>query len=153
MSADALASRRDDLLVGTDPIDAGALLRAASAPAHGAVVSFLGSVRSPNAGAEVAHIDYEGYESMMLAEMRRLVDALRARHALGRVIVAHRLGRLRPGEVSMAVVVASAHRGDALAAVAELVEALKARLPVWKYEVGRGGEGFVAGRSDAGPTL
>lgn len=147
------AAAPDAFAVGTDAIDVEAMLRSAAAPACGAVVSFLGSVRSPNRGSTVTHIDYEGYEGMMLAEMRRLVGALRARHALGRVLISHRLGRLRPGDVSLAVVVASVHRGEALAALGELVDALKAHLPVWKYEVGSAGEGFVDGSADAAPTL
>lgn len=153
MSVGTAALQEDSFVVCTAPIDVAALQRRAAAPAWGAVVTFLGSVRSPNAGAQVDHIDYEGYEGMMLAEMRRIAAELRQRYALGRVLVAHRLGRLCPGEVSLAAVVASAHRADAFAALGDLVEALKARLPVWKYEVGGAGEGFVAGRSEAGPTL
>lgn len=120
----------DLVRVVRSPIDVPALLAAVAAPGLGAVTSFLGSVRSPNGGVEVAYIDYEGYEGMMLAEMRRLVDELRARHELGRVAVVHRLGRLRAGDVSMAVAVGSAHRADALAGCREAVEGLKARLPV-----------------------
>lgn len=149
----ATAVSDDGFLIGPDAIDVAALLRAATAPAFGAVASFLGSVRSPNAGDTVRHIDYEGYEAMMRSEMRRLTVEVRSRHALGRVLVAHRLGRLYPGDVSLAVVVSSAHRAEALAALEALVEGLKARLPVWKYEVGTSGERFVPGRSDAGPTL
>lgn len=148
-----VAAQEDSFVVGAAPIDVGALQRAAAGPGWGATVTFLGSVRSPNAGTEVDHIDYEGYEGMMLAEMRRIASELRGRYALGRVLVAHRLGRLGPGEVSLAAVVASEHRAEAFAALGDLVEALKARLPVWKYEVGAAGEGFVAGRNDAGPTL
>lgn len=135
------------------PIELGELLAQAADPAWGARASFVGSVRSPNRGATVHHIDYEGYRAMMLAEMRRLADEVAARHALGRCVIVHRLGRLQPGEVSLAVVVASPHRQDALQACEALVEGLKARLPVWKYEVDDAGGTFVAGRSDAGPTL
>lgn len=136
-----------------DAIDVAELLREASAPAWGAVASFLGSVRSPNRGAQVEHIDYEGYEAMMRAEMARLADEVGSGRDLGRCLIVHRLGRLRPGEISLAVVVASPHRADALQACQELVEGLKARLPVWKFEVGEAGGAYVAGRSDAGPTL
>jgi len=144
---------RDVVLVTFDPIDAGELLAEVDDPACGARSSFLGSVRSPNRGTVVRHIDYEGYEAMMIAEMRRLVTEVRSMHELGRLVIAHRLGRLAPGEVSLAVVVASPHRGDALAACEELVEGLKARLPVWKYEVDAAGGAFVEGRAEAGPTL
>jgi molybdopterin synthase catalytic subunit len=149
----APSHRPDLLLVVSEPVAPAALLREAADPACGAVASFLGSVRSPNQGEVVHHIDYEGYAPMMVGEMERLSVEARSRHALGRVVIVHRLGRLRAGEVSLAVVVASPHRHAALQACAELVEGLKARLPVWKYEVGPAGGSFVPGRSDAGPTL
>ncbi|MEJ2291713.1 MAG: molybdenum cofactor biosynthesis protein MoaE [Deinococcales bacterium] len=150
------ASRPSDLdllVVHSSPIDAAALLSDVGEPAWGARASFLGSVRSPNRGAVVHYIDYEGYEAMMVAEMRRLADEVRSRHDIGRVAIVHRLGRLVPGEVSLAVVVASPHRHAALRACEELVEGLKARLPVWKYEVDDAGGAFVGGRTEAGPTL
>lgn len=144
---------QDLFLVVSEPIEPATLLREAASPASGAVVSFLGSVRSPNRGDVVHHIDYEGYGSMMVAEMERLCAEARARHPLARVVMAHRLGRLAAGEISLAVVVSSAHRHAALQACAEMVEALKARLPVWKFEAGAAGGAFVPGRADAGPTL
>ena len=143
----------DLLVVASEPIEPATLLQEASAPANGAVASFLGSVRSPNRGEVVHHIDYEGYAPMMVGEMERLAAETRARHSLGRVVVVHRLGRLSAGDVSLAVVVSSAHRHAALQACAEIVEGLKARLPVWKYEVSASGGSFVPGRTDAGPTL
>ncbi len=143
----------DLLLVASEPIQPGTLLEEASAPAYGAVASFLGSVRSPNRSEIVQHIDYEGYAPMMVGEMERLAADARSRHALGRVVVVHRLGRLSAGDISLAVVVSSAHRHAALQACAEIVEGLKARLPVWKYEVNGSGASFVPGRADAGPTL
>lgn len=143
----------DLLLVASEAIEAAALLDEASAAAYGAVASFLGSVRSPNRGETVSHIDYEGYTPMMVREMERLVADARSQHALGRVVVVHRLGRLGPGDISLAVVVSSPHRHAALRACADIVEGLKARLPVWKFEVSASGGSFVPGRTDGGPTL
>ncbi len=143
----------DLMLVVSEPVAPATLLQEAADAAYGAVASFLGSVRSPNHGDVVHHIDYEGYAPMMVGEMERLGAEARSRHPLGRIVIVHRLGRLRAGEVSLAVVVSSPHRHAALQACGELVEGLKARLPVWKYEVGPAGGSFVSGRSDAGPTL
>ena len=151
--SEAVPVDRDLLLVTSAPIDAPRLLTEIGDPASGARASFLGSVRSPNRGAVVRHIDYEGYEAMMVAEMRRLVSEVRSRHTLGRLAIVHRLGRLTPGEVSLAVVVGSPHRQAAFRACEELVEGLKARMPVWKYEVDDSGGAFVGGRAEAGPTL
>jgi molybdopterin synthase catalytic subunit len=140
-------------LVVEEPVDLQALVAAVSHDECGAVATFLGTVRSPNAGQSVQYIDYEGYPAMIVAEMQRIGDELHAVNSGLRVILTHRLGRLRPGEASIAVVVASPHRAAALDACRDGIEACKRRLPVWKYEVGESSEGFVRGRSDASPTL
>lgn len=153
MAASPAATSRDILELTRERLEVGGLVAAVTEPACGAVASFLGSVRSPNHGKLVEYIDYQGYDAMAEAELRRIASELRARHELGRIAIVHRLGRLAPGEVSLAIVVASAHRGAALDACREALELVKARLPIWKYEVGPGEAGYVAGRTEAGPTL
>ena len=51
------------------------------------------------------------------------------------VAVAHRVGDLVVGDVAMVAAVSCAHRGDAFEACRDLVERVKARLPVWKHQV------------------
>lgn len=147
------ATERDILELTYDRLDVQPLVDALTEPACGAVATFLGSVRSPNHGKTVQYIDYQGYEAMIVGEMRRLVEELRARHEVARIAIVHRLGRLEPAEVSLAIVVSSAHRRPALEACQEALELVKARLPIWKYEVGTDEAGYVPGRSEAGPTL
>ena len=148
---------RDDLWVGTEPIDVARVAAALEDESLGGVALFLGRVRSPNDGQVVSHLDYEGYDAMILATMASLADEARTTYGGtdGRLLVAihHRLGRVRPGEVSMAVAVAAAHRAAALAACAVVVEEAKRRLPIWKLEVGDGGARYVAGVAVAGEVL
>lgn len=139
--------------VGHEPIDLGNLTGLAIDPACGAVASFLGTVRSPNRGERVEYIDYEGYEAMIVRQMERVAADLRERYALGNLVIAHRLGRLHPGEISLAVIATGRHRQEALAACRDGVDLCKERLPVWKFEVTESGGDWVEGRADAGPTL
>ena len=46
----------------------------------------------------------------------------------------HRTGPLRVGDCALAVAVAAAHRQDAFATAARLVDEVKERLPVWKHQ-------------------
>lgn len=143
----------DRLWVGNDPIDVADVCEGLADDALGGVSVFLGRVRSPNACQEVHYLDYEGYDEMILAEMSTIADELRSQFGELRVAMLHRLGRLKPGEVSLAVAVASPHRAAALSACAACVEAVKERLPVWKLEVGEAGSHYVAGSSVAGEVL
>ena len=148
---------RDEVWVGTDPIDIARVAASVHDEALGGVGMFLGRVRSPNGGHVIHHLDYEGYEDMILATMSAIADELRAEHGgdAERMLVAiyHRLGRLLPGEVSLAVAIATPHRATALAACAAAVEKLKRRLPVWKQEVDDAGSRYVTGTSVAGEVL
>jgi molybdopterin synthase catalytic subunit len=50
------------------------------------------------------------------------------------VALAHRLGRLTVGEVSVAVAVSTPHRADAFAACRFAIDTLKEVVPIWKKD-------------------
>ena len=148
-----MGETQNHLFVTREPLEPERYLELVSAPRFGAVVSFLGTVRSPNAGEQVSYIDYEGYETMLHTQLQVLAAELRAAFDLGGVVVAHRLGRLRPGEASIAVVVSSPHRKDALGACQLGIDRAKELLPVWKREVTGENSSWVAGSVAAGTPL
>jgi MoaE-MoaD fusion protein len=96
--------------VTTAPLDHAHYLSLVTAGEYGAVASFLGTVRSPNAGENVLYIDYEGYENMMYTQMKVIADIMRESLELGHLVLAHRLGKMYPGEASIAIVASSKHR-------------------------------------------
>lgn len=102
--------------------------------AAGAVVTFAGVVRDHDGGKGVRDLTYEGHPtaSEVLAEV---VAGLSARWTGVRAVaVSHRVGALTIGDVALACAVAAEHRGQAFAACAELVDEVKARLPIWKHQ-------------------
>lgn len=143
----------DHFFVTEADLDLSRYVSLASDPKFGAVTTFSGTVRSPNAGENVRHIDYQGYETMISGQMKRAATELRGRFELGRIVFAHRLGRLEPGETSIVIVVSSAHRKDALLAAHAAIDRLKEILPVWKLEATREGERWVEGSSAAAEPL
>ena len=56
------------------------------------------------------------------------------------IAVSHRVGPLKIGDVALACAVATEHRKEAFALCADLVDEVKARLPVWKRQVFTTGE-------------
>jgi molybdopterin synthase catalytic subunit len=102
--------------------------------AAGAVVSFAGVVRDHDGGRGVTELEYVGHPSAqdVLVE---LAAEFAARPELHAVAVSHRIGMLGIGDVALACAVSAAHRGEAFAACAELVDEVKRRLPIWKRQV------------------
>lgn len=117
-----------------EPIDAGALLTRAGTAADGAVACFVGRVRDRSDGRAVHRLDYEAYSTMAEREMRRIADEARWRHSLSHVALVHRVGILAVGDVAVVVVTASAHRAAALTACAEVIDAVKSEVPIFKRE-------------------
>ena len=139
--------------VTEDVLDLQHYINLVSEPAYGAVSSFLGTVRSPNLGRAVRYIDYEGYEAMLQTQMAVLAQELREAFDVGHLVFAHRLGRLVPGEASIAIVVSSKHRNAALHACERSINRAKELLPVWKLEVNMDGHQWVEGSAAAGEQL
>jgi molybdopterin synthase catalytic subunit len=119
--------------VTTGPLDVAAHERLVDRAAAGAVVSFAGIVRNHDDGRTVLELEYEGHPTAarVLAEVAAEIAADPAVYA---VAVSHRIGRLGIGDVALAAAVSTAHRADAFAACARLVDEVKARLPIWKRQ-------------------
>jgi molybdopterin synthase catalytic subunit len=109
--------------------------------ADGAVVTFAGTTRNHNEGAEVLSLSYETYTEMAQRVMCGLFEEAVKRFPITRARVVHRLGEVPVGEASVVVVVASAHRGPAFDACRFLMDRLKNEVPIWKREKLRDGDG------------
>ena len=100
----------------------------------GAVVSFAGVVRDHDGGRAVTMIEYEGHPGAQ-GVLTDVAADVAARSDVEALAVAHRLGPLAVGEAALVVAVSAAHRHEAFAAAALLVDEVKERLPVWKRQV------------------
>ncbi len=120
--------------VTTAVLDVAAHERAVARAAAGAIVSFAGVVRDHDDGRGVLELEYEGHPGAekILAEVAAEIAADPKVYA---VAVSHRIGRLEIGDVALAAAVSTAHRAEAFAACARLVDEVKARLPIWKRQV------------------
>ena len=105
-----------------------------SRPAAGAVVGFVGMIRDHDHARDVLRLEYSAHPSApgVLAEVVAEVAAQSA--GVRAVAASHRIGVLEIGEAALVVAVAADHRQAAFSACAELVDAIKARLPVWKRQ-------------------
>jgi molybdopterin synthase catalytic subunit len=104
------------------------------AGSDGAVCVFDGIVRDNTRGRKTLHLDYEAYREMALEQMRGLAAEAVTKFGVRDVALVHRLGRLRVGDTSVLIVVASAHRGAAFDACRWLIDTLKKTVPIWKKE-------------------
>lgn len=120
--------------VTTEPLDVAAHERAVAHPGAGAVVSFCGVVRDHDSGKGVVELEYEAHPSAGEV-LAGIVAEFAAEPAVYGVAVSHRVGKLEIGDVALAAAISTAHRAEAFALCARLVDEVKNRLPVWKRQV------------------
>jgi molybdopterin synthase catalytic subunit len=132
--------------VSDDPIDTAALTAEVRRADSGATVMFLGTVRDHSPGkAGVTHLDYEVYSELVEAKIGAIVEEAVQKWPILSVVVEHRSGVVQVEGVSVAVVVATAHRKDAFEASRFLIDELKRKAPIWKKEHWEGGAEWSQG--------
>jgi molybdopterin synthase catalytic subunit len=98
----------------------------------GAALEFSGIVRELEDGKKIHGLFYEAHEPMARTELEKILRELAVRHPCEEIFFIHRLGFVPVGESSMFISISSRHRQAALALMAELIDRLKADVPVWK---------------------
>src|SRR4051794_38074284 len=116
--------------IHTEPLSVDALLERVRDPRAGAVVTFSGVTR------EIDFLDYEAYTEMASEQIEVIVTEAIERHGLCKAAADHRIGRVELGEPSVVVAASAPHREAAFAGAREIIDEIKARVPIWKREEG-----------------
>jgi molybdopterin synthase catalytic subunit len=137
----------DSFRVTFDPVTLDEAAEMVVRPHTGAVATFAGVVRNVSGGKEVAHLEYEAYEEMAVARMRRVADEARTQWPdIVDLAIIQRIGHLEVGEVAVVIAVSSGHRDQGcFEACRYAIDRLKQVVPIWKKEVGPTGEEWVEG--------
>ena len=131
-----------------DPIDTQSVRAKVLTPEDGAVVVFEGVVRNNTKGRATKFLDYECYEPMALKIMSEIGLDIAFKHAITRIAMVHRLGRMEISQISVLIVVSAPHRKPAFDAAFEGINRLKKLVPIWKKEHFADGEVWVDGEWD-----
>ena len=112
----------------------------------GGTVIFLGTVRDyDNQEAKFLGLYYEAYESMAEEEFLAIETEARQKWNIMRIVAIHRLGRVKIGETSVAIIVSSRHRKEAFDACQFIIDNIKKRVPIWKLEITSTGQKWLSG--------
>lgn len=127
-------------LLSADPISVDTAIAAVESQRAGAVVSFSGVVRNHDGGKQVQRLSYSAHPLAQEVLNRIVTELAGAKGAADpdghpvRIWVAHRVGPLEIGEPALVCAVASSHRAEAFEICSELVERVKAEVPIWKEQ-------------------
>jgi molybdopterin synthase catalytic subunit len=121
------------LAVRDVPLSVDEVLAAVEDPAAGGVAIFIGTVREEDGGRGVSGLGYSAHPSVETA-LRAVADRVVAAHPVTALAAVHRVGELRIGEAAVIVAAACPHRAEAFAACRQLIDDLKAEVPIWKHQ-------------------
>ncbi len=102
----------------------------------GAHAIFLGQVRADEKnGKAVKAIEYSAYVEMAESTLADIREELFSQYPITCMHIYHSIGTVNAGEISLFVFVSCKHRQQSFDALRDIVELIKAKVPVWKKEV------------------
>jgi len=131
-------------------IDLNDLLAKITLTSTGAAAIFTGMVRgvtSRHDPHETEYLEYESYVPMAEAKMKQVADEIREKWpVIEGIAIVQRIGRLYPKTPTVLIACTAAHRDTGVFDAARYgIDRLKEIVPVWKKEVGPGGEEWIEG--------
>lgn len=133
-------------------IDVQKIITEAQRNGAGAVNVFIGTVRDQALDKKVVQLEYEAYESMAVAETRKIIDEAAQRYKLMGWAVSHRVGILKPGELAVVVAVSTKHRKESFEACQFIIDKLKENVPIFKKEVFEDGAEWISATPRSSPA-
>lgn len=113
-------------------------------PDCGGIDVFIGTVRNATKGKAVLRLEFEAYDKMAINEMQKVANEAADKWPVQKVLIHHRTGILKVGEIPVIIAVAAAHRDAAFDACRYIIDTLKQTVPIWKKEIFEDGEVWVA---------
>lgn len=98
----------------------------------GAELIFHGRVRDMEQGKPITALVYEHYSGMAESELQKLAEGTVDKFSIQALECTHRVGEILVGEISLQVIIQSAHREEGLEAMAWFISKLKKDVPIWK---------------------
>ena len=109
-------------------------VRAAVAdPAAGGIALFAGAVRDSDHDRGVSGLSYSAHPSAV-DELRRVAEVIAEKYPIIGIAAVHRVGDLAIGDLAVVLAVSCPHRAEAFDACRDLIDILKASVPIWKHQ-------------------
>ena len=109
-------------------------VRAAVAdPAAGGIALFAGTVRDSDHDRGVSGLSYSAHPSAV-DELRRVAAVVAEKYPVIGIAAVHRVGDLAIGDLAVVLAVSCPHRAEAFDACRDLIDILKASVPIWKHQ-------------------
>ncbi len=126
-----------------DPISTQPIIDRVRKNSHGAIVTFIGTVRDNADGKKVLYLEYEAFPEMAIKKLNEICAEINDRWKIADVDIVHRVGRLEIGETVLVIAVGAGHRQEAFQACQYAIDRIKEIVPIWKKEFYQDGANWI----------
>jgi molybdopterin synthase catalytic subunit len=102
-------------------------------PAAGGIALFAGAVRDSDHDRGVSGLSYSAHPSAV-DELRLVAEVVAEKYPVIGIAAVHRVGDLAIGDLAVVLAVSCPHRAEAFDACRDLIDILKASVPIWKHQ-------------------
>lgn len=127
-----------------DKINIEEIISSVQSPDAGAIDVFIGTVRNQTKNKRVLYLEFEAYESMAIAEIKKIVSRAKSLWPILNISIVHAVGKLEIGDVPVVIAVSTAHRKASFEACEFVIDELKKTVPIWKKEFFENGDQWVS---------
>ena len=124
------------------PLSPETVIDQARTPDSGCVATYVGLIRDNSRGKRVKSVEYRDVDGKAEERLQAIADEVKGQFPVNSVVIYHRTGVLKVGDINLVVAIGAGHRGEGLAAVGRTVDLFKDKLPTTKKETYTDGTTF-----------
>lgn len=133
------------VIITEAPISPQSIVAQAKTDESGCVVTYVGLIRKSSRGKPVLSVEYRDPLGKAEGGLKEMAASAQQRWPISNIIICHRTGKLKVGDINLVVAVSSAHRKQGFAACGYVIDQFKEKLPTHKIETYRDGSTFIQG--------
>ncbi len=116
------------------PIQPDQLIYQAKSNDSGCVVTYVGLIRDSSHGQPVRSVEYRDTDGQAEARLKKLAEELLEKFSINNLVLCHRVGELKVGDINIIFAFACGHRQECFAACSYAVDRFKEAMPTAKKE-------------------
>jgi molybdopterin synthase catalytic subunit len=133
------------VIITEAPISPESIVSQAKTDESGCVVTYVGLIRESSRGKPVTSVEYRDPLGRAEKGLQEIAASAQQSWPISNIIICHRTGKLKVGDINLVVAVASAHRKEGFAACQYIIDQFKEKPPTHKVETYQDGSTFTQG--------
>jgi molybdopterin synthase catalytic subunit len=120
--------------ISNKPLSPEEVINKAKTSDSGCVATYVGLIRDNSRDKKVKSVEYTDADGKAPERLKAIAAEIQSSFPVNSVVIYHRTGVLKVGDINLVVAIGAGHRGEGLAAVARTVDLFKEKLPTAKKE-------------------